>query len=94
MRPKFAQAKGREQCLTALKVMALTRPCDAQSVMAGLVSSGITRGERRCAPGSASIASECAAKVTQLDGLAANRLRPVARGPREGVMTLQISQRG
>ena len=70
------------------------RPRAAQSVMASLGSSGITRGESRFAPGSASIASKRAVKVTELDGLAPNRLRPVAREPREGVMTLQISQRG
>jgi hypothetical protein len=33
-------------------------------------------------------------KWPQLDGLVPNRFRPVAREPREGVMTLQISQRG
>src|SRR5215468_7859115 len=62
--PKCAQAKGREQCLTASKVTGLTGPRDAQSVMASLVSSGIIRGEPRFAPGSASIALERAAKVT------------------------------
>jgi hypothetical protein len=61
--PKCAQAKRRKQCLTAWKVTGLTRPCDAQSVRASLVSSGIIRGERRFAPGSASIASRNAAKV-------------------------------
>ena len=66
MRPKFAQAKRREQCLTAWKVTGLTRPRDAQSVMASLVSSGTTRGEPRFAPGSASIASERAVKVTAI----------------------------
>jgi hypothetical protein len=64
--PKCAQAKRRKQCLTAWKVTGLTRPCDAHSVRASLVSSGIIRGERRFAPGSASIASRRAAKVTTI----------------------------
>src|SRR4051794_14923070 len=59
----LVQAKRRKQCLTASKVTGLTRPCDAQSVRASLVSSGIIRGERRFAPASASIASRRAAKV-------------------------------
>ena len=63
---KCARAKRRKQCLTAWKVTGLTRPCDAQSVRASLVSSGIIRGERRFAPGSASIASRRAAKVTTI----------------------------
>src|SRR6516162_3996753 len=42
------------------------KPCDAQSVRASLVSSGIIRGERRFVPGSASIASRRAAKVTTI----------------------------
>jgi hypothetical protein len=62
--PKCAQAKRRKQCLTAWNVLGLTRPGDAQSVRASLGSSGIIRGERRFAPGSASIASKLAAKVT------------------------------
>src|SRR5262249_38145078 len=66
MRPKFAQAKRREQCLTAWKVTGLTEPHDAQSVMASLVSSGITHCERRFVPGSASIASERVTKVTAI----------------------------
>jgi len=66
MRPKFAQAKRREQCLTAWKVRGLTGPRAAQSVMASLGSSGIIRGERRFAPRSASIASERAVKVTAI----------------------------
>src|ERR1700682_736748 len=33
-------------------------------------------------------------KRPQLGGLAPNRLRPAAREPREGLMTVQISQRG
>src|SRR6516225_2041236 len=65
-RPKFARAKRREQCLTAWKVRGMTRQRDAQSVMASLGSSGIIRGEPRFAPGSASIASELAAKVTAI----------------------------
>src|ERR1700741_4680788 len=56
----------REQCLTAWKVMGLTRPRDAQSVMASLVSSGTTRGELRFVPGSASIASRRVVKVTAI----------------------------
>ena len=64
--PKCTQAKRRKQCLTAWKVTGLTRPCDAQSVRAGLVSSGIIRGERSFAPGSASIALRPAAKVTTI----------------------------
>src|SRR5215472_14905224 len=66
MRPKCAQAKGREQCLAARKFIGSDRPRDAQSVMASSVSSGIIRGEPRFAPGSASIASERAAKVTAI----------------------------
>src|SRR3954454_19045274 len=61
--PKCAQAKKRKQCLTAWKVTALTTPCDAQSVRASLVSSGIVRGERSFAPGNASTASRRGAKV-------------------------------
>jgi hypothetical protein len=64
--PKCTQAKRRKQCLTAWKVTGLTRSCDAQSVRASLVSSGIIRGERRFAPGSVSIASRRAAKVTTI----------------------------
>jgi hypothetical protein len=62
----LVQAKRRKQCLTASKVTGLTRPCDAQSVRASLVSSGIIRGERRFAPASALIASRRAAKVTAI----------------------------
>jgi hypothetical protein len=72
--PKCAQARRRKQCLTAWKVMGLTRPCDAQSVRASLVSSGIIRGERRFAPGSASIASRRAAKVTTIGWAGSNSL--------------------
>src|SRR5436190_22572606 len=64
--PKCAQAKRRKQCLTAWKVTGLISPCDAQSVRASLVSSGIIRGERRFAQGNASIASRRAAKVTTI----------------------------
>src|SRR5438046_8675394 len=82
--PKCAQAKRRKQCLTAWKVTGPTRPCDAQSVRASLVSSGIIRGERRFAPGSASIASRRAAKVTTIGWAGSNPLstnRPqTARG--------------
>src|SRR5262245_50777446 len=66
MRPKFAQAKRREQWLTARKVTGLTKPCDAQSVMASLVSFGIIRGEPSFAPESASIASKRDAKMTAI----------------------------
>jgi hypothetical protein len=59
----LVQAKRRKQCLTASKVTGLKRRCDAQSVRANLVSSGIIRCERRFAPASASIASRRAAKV-------------------------------
>jgi hypothetical protein len=59
-----------------------------------LVSSGIIRGERRFAPGSVSIASRRAAKVTTIGSAGSKSLRPAARKPRERVMTLQISQRG
>src|SRR6266576_1501234 len=62
----LVQAKRRKQCLTASKVTGLTRRCDAQSVRANLVSSGIICGERRFAPASASIASRRAAKVTTI----------------------------
>src|SRR5216117_3005794 len=82
--PKCAQAKRRRQCLTAWKVTGLTRPCDAQSVRASLDSSGIIRGERRFAPGSASISSRRAAKVTTIGWAGSNSLstsRPkTARG--------------
>src|SRR3954449_11345987 len=66
LHPKCAQPKRRKQCLTASKVMGLIRPRDAQSVRASLVSSGIIRGERSFAPGSASITSRRAAKVTTI----------------------------
>src|SRR5262245_643016 len=66
MHPNYAQAKRREQCLTAWKLTGLIGPRDAQSVMASLASSGIIRGEPRFAPGRASIASERAAKVTAI----------------------------
>src|SRR3954468_10605198 len=72
--PKCAQARRRKQCLTAWKVRGLTRPCDAQSVRASLVSCGIIRGERRFAPGSASIASRRAAKVTTIGWAGSNSL--------------------
>jgi hypothetical protein len=81
--PKCAQARRRKQCLTAWKVMGLTRPCDAQSVRASLVSSGIIRGERRFAPGSASIASRRAAKVTTIGYAGSKSVSTVARKPRE-----------
>jgi hypothetical protein len=58
--------------------------------MASLVSSGTTRGEPRFVPRSALIASEFA----EFGGRAPNRLRPAAREPREGFMTVQISLRG
>src|SRR5215813_5617138 len=78
VRPKCAQAKRRKQCLTAWKVTGLTGPCDAQSARASLVSSGIIRGERRSAPGSASIASRRAARVTTI-GWAGSTLLSTSR---------------
>lgn len=66
--PKCARAKRREQCRTAFNVLGLTRLGDAQSVRASVVLSGIVRGERRFAPGSASIASKLAANVTTTGG--------------------------
>src|SRR5262245_26737391 len=74
--PKCAQTKWRKQCLTTWKITGLTRPCDAQSVRASLVSSGIIGGERRFVPGSASIASRRAAKVTTSGWAGSNRFRP------------------
>jgi len=91
---KCAQTKRRKQCLTAWKVTGLTRLFDAQPVEASLVSSGIIRGGRRFAPGSASIASRRAATVTAIGYLVPNRFRLVAHKAREALMTLQISQRG
>jgi hypothetical protein len=93
--PKCTQAKRRKQCLTAWKVTGLTRSCDAQSVRASLASSGIIRGERRFAPGSVSIASRRAAKVTTI-GWAGSKSPSTSRPENrpEGVMTLQFSQRG
>ena|SRR5437867_1938465 len=58
--------KRRLQCPTAPKVLDLAVPRDAQFVMASLVSSGTTRGERRFVPRSASIASELAGIVTAI----------------------------
>src|SRR5260221_5393213 len=58
--------KRRLQCPTAPKVLDLVEPRDAQSAMASLVSSGITRGEPRFVPRSASIASKLAGKATAL----------------------------
>src|SRR3954471_22583144 len=85
--PKCAQAKRRKQCLTAWQVRGLTRPCDAQSARASLVSSGIIRGECHFAPGSASIALRRAAKVTTIGWAGSNSLstsRPKnARGRHE-----------
>src|SRR5215468_4847624 len=57
---------GREQCLTASKVTGHTGSRDAPSVRASLVSSDITRGERRFAQGGASIASRLAVKATAI----------------------------
>ena len=63
--------------------------------MAGLVSSGTTRGGLLLVPGSASIASELAGRWSELAALAPNRLGPSDGEPREGFMTFeQISQRG
>ena len=61
--PKRPQADRKKRCLTAWKVTGLTRPSDAQSVKPSLASSGIIRGERRFAPGSASIDSRRAARM-------------------------------
>src|SRR5262249_18145606 len=87
MHPKCAQAKRREQCLTAWKVTGLTGRRDAQSVRASLVSSGIIHGEARFAPGSASIVSERDAKVTATGSAGSkspstSRLK-IARGPHD-----------
>ena len=60
---KCDRAKRRQQCPPAQKSLNLAKP-DAQSVMANLVSSGTTRGERPFALGSASIASEVGGTVT------------------------------
>jgi hypothetical protein len=83
----LVQAKRRKQCLTASQVTGLTRRCDAQSVRANLVSSGIIRGERRFAPASASIASRRAAKVTTIGWAGSKSLltgRPkTARAPHD-----------
>src|SRR5215470_6342888 len=56
----------REQCPTTWKVTGPAGPSDAQSVKASLAWSGTTLGEPRFVPGSASIASELAAKVTTI----------------------------
>jgi len=77
--------KRRQQCPIAPKVLDMAEPRDAQSVIAGLVSSGTTRGELPCVPGSASIASELAGKVTAI-GCAGSKSPPTsyrrtARGP-------------
>jgi hypothetical protein len=63
-------------------------------VAASLVSSGIIRGESSFAPGSASIASRRAAKVTTIGYLVPNRFGTVLQKPHEGVVTLRSSQRG
>jgi hypothetical protein len=60
----FDKSKEKQQCPNAPKVLDPAEPRDAQSVMASLASSGTTRGEPHFVPGSASIASELAAKVT------------------------------
>src|SRR3954454_21171199 len=87
LHPKCAQPKRRKQCLTASKVMDLMRPRDAQSVRASLVSSGIIRGERSFAPGSASIALRRAAKVTTIGWAGSRSLSTsppkIARGPHD-----------
>src|SRR5258705_5230209 len=59
-------AKRRQQCPPAPKVLHMAEPRDAESAMASLVSSGTTRGEPPFVPGSASIASELAGKVTAI----------------------------
>src|SRR6516162_8978134 len=66
MRPNARRHKGEKQCATACKITSRTRSCDAPSVTANSVSSGTIRGEPRFAPGSASIASELAARVTAI----------------------------
>ena len=55
-----------------------------QFVGASLVSSGIIPGERSFAPGSASIASRRAAKVTTSGWAGANRFRPSGRKTARG----------
>jgi hypothetical protein len=51
-----------------------------------LVSSGIIGGERRFAPGTASIALRRAAEVTTIGWAGSKSLSPVARKPREGIL--------
>ena len=63
---QIAETKRRQRWPTAAKILVLARPRAAQSVMADLVSSGTTRGELRFVPGTASIASDLAAKVTEI----------------------------
>jgi len=89
---KCDRAKRRQQCPPAQKSLNLAKP-DAQSVMANLVSSGTTRGERPFVLGSASIASEVGGTVTAT-GYGSNQLWRVARELREGFMRFQISRRG
>src|SRR5215470_20156713 len=68
----------REQCPTTWKVTGPAGPSDAQSVKASLAWSGTTLGEPRFVPGSASIASELAAKVTTI-GWAGSRSLSTSR---------------
>jgi hypothetical protein len=66
---------------------------DARSVMAGLVSSGTTRGEPLYVPRSALLISEPAGQVTAIGWRGCKSPRPDAEN-REGTMTFQISRRG
>src|SRR3954453_12659203 len=86
--------KRRLRCPIAPIILDLAVPRDAQFVMASLVSSGTTRGEPRSVPRSASIASELAGKVTAIGWAGSKSPSTAAREPREGFMTVQISQRG
>src|SRR5205807_126054 len=87
LQPKCAQPRRRKECPTASKVMGLIRPRDAQSVRASLVSSGIIRGERSFAPGSALLALRRAAKVTTIGWAGSKSLSTsppkIARGPHD-----------
>src|SRR5580692_11785045 len=66
---------------------------DVRSVMAGLVSSGTTRGEPLFVPRSALRISEPAGQVTAIGSRGCKSPKPDAEN-REGTMTFQISQRG
>ena len=66
---------------------------DARSVMAGLASSGTTRGKPLFVPRSALLISEPAGQVTAIGWRGCKSPRPDAEN-REGTMTFQISRRG